>query len=129
MDRENGVEKAFCCLYAVPRDFAKIGRLLLNNGMVGDEQIVPKDYVEACLKPNPTREVDGKKNTRYGMHFWSGKHNNEPFYHLQGLYGQYVIALPESNLIIVRTGRDRLGKDKTKLPADLYKYIDIAKKM
>ena len=126
---ENTTEKAYCCFYATTRDFAKIGRLIQQKGWFNGKQIIPENYIEECLKPNPTLEKDGRTNHRYGMHFWLGNYQGEGFYHLQGLYGQYVIILPESNIIIVRTGRKRLPYDKSKLPADLYRYIEIAKNL
>ncbi len=129
LDEENGIEKAFCCLYAIPRDFAKIGKLLLQNGKMNQQKIISEQFLNLALTPNPTLEKDGSKNKRYGMHFWMGKYNKESFFHLQGLYGQYVVVLPKSNTIIVRTGHKREKDDESKLPSDLYKYIEIAKKM
>ena len=37
---------AYCCLDATPRDFAKFGQLLLNNGEWNGEQVVPASYVD-----------------------------------------------------------------------------------
>lgn len=129
LDKENGTEKAFCCVYAIPRDYAKLGKLILNNGEANGSVAVSKKYIQEALKPNPALEKDKKQNKRYGMHFWMGSYNKEPFYHFQGLYGQYIIVLPKDNTIIVRTGRKREANNESKLPNDLYKYIEIAKKM
>ncbi len=40
----------YCCLDARPRDFAKLGQLLLNDGGWNGEQVVSKSYVEAIKK-------------------------------------------------------------------------------
>jgi hypothetical protein len=51
LDRTNGVEKAFCCINATPRDFAKIGQLVLDGGRAGNKQIVPQDRISRLSRP------------------------------------------------------------------------------
>ena len=53
LDRENGVEKSFCCFHSNAKDFAKIGRLFLKKGKINEENIVLKEwYFDEILKPN-----------------------------------------------------------------------------
>ena len=44
-DKPDGMTKAFCCFYATPRDFAKLGLLVLNQGYYNGQQIVSKEFV------------------------------------------------------------------------------------
>jgi len=129
LDNDNGFEKAYCCFYAIPRDFAKIGQLILNKGKWNNEQIVSEEYLKECFVPAPTLELDGEINQRYGLHWWLGVFEKETFYHAQGILGQYIIMLPKSNMVIVRTGRKRDKEEHNGLPIDIYQYIRIAKRM
>lgn len=46
---EKGVEKAFCCIHASPRDFAKIGQLIMQNGnWKGRQLIIMKTIAKEC---------------------------------------------------------------------------------
>jgi CubicO group peptidase (beta-lactamase class C family) len=51
LDRPGGVEKAFCCINAVARDFARIGQLVLDDGRVGDRQVIPAEWIARLMKP------------------------------------------------------------------------------
>lgn len=45
LDKRDGVEKTICCVNAIARNFAKIGRLSLNIGNWNGEQIVNKNWI------------------------------------------------------------------------------------
>ena len=76
LDKEDGDEKAFCCLYATARDFALLGRILINKGNVDGRQIVPKWYMEELIKTPSIQTSEGISNRRYGLHTWV-YYNNE----------------------------------------------------
>ena len=44
----------------------------------------------------------------------------------RGILGQFIIAIPELNAVVVRLGHKRGEKDEFLQPADLYQYIDLA---
>ncbi len=50
--KKGGTEKAFCCINARARDFAKIGRLYLNKGNWNGKQIVSQKWVEESTQVN-----------------------------------------------------------------------------
>ncbi|MBL4862808.1 MAG: serine hydrolase [Crocinitomicaceae bacterium] len=116
LDKKNGKEKAFCCLYATARDFARIGKLLLDKGMFNGEQIIPRWYYDEMVQPGPLGTEEGVENTRYGLHIWTYLGGETPAYYCRGIRGQYIITIPEENLLIVRLGRKR--KPDFDLPKD-----------
>ena len=141
LDQEGGMEKAFCCIYGTSRDFAKIGQLILNEGSWNGKQIISKKTLAALLQPI------NKKDRFYGMHFWRYEDPEHPVVYARGILGQYIIAIPSLNTVVVRTGHERLDKYKipesksnnssfidknqykVKHPLDLFQYISTAKRM
>lgn len=99
LDSKNGdTEKAFCCLNARLHDFAKIGRLMLNNGNYNGEQIVP----EAWVKKSMVREAG---YPGYSNQWWILRTEEQEFM-AQGILGQYLYINPAKNMIIVRMGKN-----------------------
>lgn len=97
---EDGLEKTFCCLNARAIDFAKIGRLYLNDGQWGNQQIVSSSWVEESTKADTTEgSVD------YYQYQWWLPTPGKDFMAI-GILGQYVYVHPEKDLIIVRLGED-----------------------
>lgn len=46
LDKDQGKPKTFCCLFATPQDWGKIGQLLINDGKVNDQQIVSAAWLD-----------------------------------------------------------------------------------
>ncbi len=126
LDHPGGMEKAFCCLYAIPRDFARIGQLYLNMGHWGGHQIVTPSYVEASLQATPIHDIwINKPNTSYGMHWWIVQHRGEDYFYARGIRGQYVICSRKLDLVITRMGQRRNPVDRhTGHPPDLFDHIN-----
>ncbi len=95
---EFGMEKTFCCIHAASRDFAKLGQLLLDKGKFNDTQILNPDFVEKMTTPTKL------SNGVYGMGLWLNYDVAVKHYFFRGLYGQYIIIIPEKQMVIVRTG-------------------------
>lgn len=128
LDRRNGDAKAFCCLLAAPRDWARVGQLMLDEGRVGATQVVPRDYVVRMTLPSPN-------NPDYGWQIWRAengpgstisKQRTEPIadaraFWLSGRGEQRVYVLPEERLVIVRVGEAPSSWDDAYLPNTLHR--------
>jgi CubicO group peptidase (beta-lactamase class C family) len=97
MDRENGTEKTFCCISARARDFARFGRLYLENGSWNGEQIVPASWTSRSVVPG-VRTHDGYTH----RHLWWTPEGNEGDYYAYGHNGQYVYVNPAARVVIVK---------------------------
>jgi len=95
---ESGMEKTYCCIHSNTRDFAKLGQLFLDDGKAEDQQILNLDFI------NQMRTPTKKSEDIYGMGFWINNDNPIKHYYFLGLQGQYIIMIPEHNMVIVRTG-------------------------
>ncbi|MEY3235992.1 MAG: hypothetical protein RI883_93 [Bacteroidota bacterium] len=147
LDKENGDEKSFCCLYATARDFGRLGKLILNEGKCGKQQIIPLWYMkEMCQVPNLTTE-EHVPNKRYGLHIWTYQGETNPIYYCRGIKGQYIISIPTENLVIVRLGLKRndnfviseeqkknkeyCKRNEAKIghPTDFFKFLRLGRKL
>lgn len=126
LDHEKGVEKAFCCLYATSRDYARLGKLMMHHGKWNGEQIIDSAYVAECIKPAKLKTTDGLENSTYGLTWWINKHKGLDVFYARGIKGQYVICIPSKKLMVVRTGHNRGKKRADDTPEELFLLIDIA---
>ncbi|WP_067846020.1 serine hydrolase domain-containing protein [Nocardia lijiangensis] len=97
LDRAGGQEKAFCCLNATARDFAKIGQLVLDGGRVGATQVIPPMWIERISTPAPLPVSEWG----YGAQWWHPT-GAEPDLMAIGVYGQYIYVDPPSRTVIVK---------------------------
>jgi CubicO group peptidase (beta-lactamase class C family) len=122
LDRNNGHEKAYCCFYSNARDFARIGSLYLHNGEMFGKQIVPKEYVQMSVIPGQLTDR-GNPNTSYGLHWWITSYNGHKIFYMRGILGQYVVVIPDQQIVFVRLGHLRADKDANGELTDLPVYI------
>ena len=103
LDNEDGKELAFCCFNSNARDFARFGQMMLQNGSYNGKQILDSSFVEAAT--NPFIEP------YYGHSFWIDDSYGTHIFYQRGILGQYIIVIPEHDLVIVRLGHMRRGND------------------
>lgn len=127
LDCEGGSEKAFCCLNSNARDFARIGKLYLDSGRWNGTQIVPEEYALASVKPTGMKNPDGTTNVTYGYAWWMiPEYQGHRIFYARGILGQYVLCIPDLDMIVVRLGEERLPGTSDDIPADVYYYLDAA---
>lgn len=108
LDKENGDEKAFCCLYATGRDFARIATLIMHNGKWGETQVLPAWYMTEMFKVNHSMGTEeGVPNHQYNMHLWLYEGYKNPIQYCRGIKGQYLISIPAEDVVIVRLGEQK----------------------
>jgi hypothetical protein len=101
---EYSEEKSFCCLYATTRDFAKLGKLINQNGQWNNEQLIDSNYVSEFKNLAPLQKKSGIQNQCYGFQYWIYTGLPYQVSYFRGLRSQYIISIPKFNLVIVRTG-------------------------
>lgn len=117
--RKSGMEKAFCCIASNARDFAKWGLLWSNEGEFNGKQLLSKEYVNLATNPR----FDSFKEYGYGL--WLSNHLGKKIHYMRGILGQYVISIPEDDLVIVRLGHKRSMPYPNGCPGvDFCVYID-----
>jgi CubicO group peptidase (beta-lactamase class C family) len=88
-------------LCITPQNMARFGYLFLRQGIWNEKRVVPTEWVKTSSKEriyrvwNPTLPTD-----TYGCHYWI-----EPYgLSMRGLEGQYILAIPNSDMVLVFTG-------------------------
>ena len=128
-DKKRGDEKAFCCINSNARDFARLGKLYLNQGNWNGTQLLDSNYVKEAVSVANLLDQYGNKNVNYGYQFWIANRKGIDVYYTRGLWGQYVICMPEKDMIIVRLGRNYGVHLEDGHSEDFYQFIDAALEM
>jgi CubicO group peptidase (beta-lactamase class C family) len=127
LDAEGGNEKSFCCLNSNARDFARIGQLYLDSGRWNGQQIVPLEYAVASTQPTGMLNPDGSPCLTYSQAWWMiPDYKGHHIFYARGILGQYVLVIPDLDMVVVRLGKNRLPNDSDDIPGDVYYYLDAA---
>ena len=129
--KKHQTEKAFCCINARAKDFAKFGRLYLNKGNWQGKQLVPQNWVKESVT-----FTDTKNEFLYSNQWWHTRYVypekdtiklRKPYvlktvknkekkdvnvaitadgnFFAEGFLGQYIYVAPKSNIIFVRLAK------------------------
>ncbi|PCH95181.1 MAG: serine hydrolase [Bacteroidetes bacterium] len=127
LDDEDGYEKASCCFNSNARDLARLGQLYLKLGNWEGKQLIPEDYVKASIVPAKLIEKDdGSVLTRYGYSWWMLDYKEHHIYLAQGMLGQFIIVIPDKNMVIVRLASRRTKERIRRFPVILFTLLDHA---
>ncbi|WP_303813190.1 serine hydrolase domain-containing protein [Sandarakinorhabdus limnophila] len=103
-----GMEMAFAGLNMTARDFAKLGELYRNSGLLNRRQIVPEDWVKASLRadaphlqPGQPILADHSFDLGYGYQWWLPDGERGEFSAI-GIYNQLVYVDPSRGVTIVK---------------------------
>lgn len=128
LDKENGDEKAFCCFHTTARDAARFGALMLDYGKWKGRQIISRDYMQQALSPAVHLKNEWGEDSLdyYGYQFWIQKYKGREYRLMRGMLGQYIVAIPEHDAIMVRLGKKRSDEYVRESTVDLFEYMDMA---
>lgn len=102
-------ELGYCCLQVTLEDYAKLGQLYLQDGVVGTTRVIPEGWATfVSTPPQPSHEPgreNGFEGQGYGHHFWVPAGGNGA-YAMQGYNGQIVWIDPANRVVIAMTSAD-----------------------
>lgn len=114
--------KAYCCIASNARDFARLGKLYKNHGKWNGRQLLDSAYVARSIRPR-------FKNESYGYGFWLKDYKGKECFMMRGHLGQYVIVVPQDDLMLVRLGHTHGKKADDGYPREINAYLDEAYNM
>ncbi len=109
LDKKDGLEKAYCCFNSNARDFSRIGLLYLHHGVFNNQRIVSEEYVKKSVEPADLVDEFGNKVDYYGYSWWLSDVDTVNYFYARGILGQYIIVIPDKNIVVVRLGKIRKG--------------------
>lgn len=127
LNKENGIEKAYCCFYSNARDYARIGQLMLDSGNWNGTQLITREYFDQSIAPVKIPDENNQIIDYYGYQWWLGSYQGVEFSYARGIQGQYIVSIPQWNTVLVRLGHKRDPARGVIVPKDLYIYLEVAR--
>lgn len=113
-------------VYTNARDLARFGLLYAQRGVWNGERLISEDWIDFIKTPAP---ATADRGNFYGAQWWLVPDDRTDVpsnaYSTSGNRGQFVIVVPDSDLVIVRRGLDykRQGFDRWGLVREVLKAI------
>jgi CubicO group peptidase (beta-lactamase class C family) len=105
----SGVFMGSSYLYASARDWARLGQMMLNNGVLNGVRLVSEQWVVQSVQPN-----NSLNSQAYGYQWWLNSNGSGTAvrwpelpvdaYAAQGNRQQFIMIIPSTNTVIVRLG-------------------------
>ena len=96
-------------LYIQPESMAKFGQMLLDGGCWEGRQLVPAEWVKEMMKKQMENGAEG-----YGYQMWVCEYPTAA--RADGAFGQYIIVVPEKDVVVVVTQCSTLGGEYYRRP-------------
>lgn len=97
-------------LNIITRDYARMGKLYRDNGLLNGEQLVPLNWIKDSLNNNePHLKAERRANNSvkfgYGYQWWIPLNADQEFLAI-GIYGQYIYINKKLDVVIVKNSAD-----------------------
>ncbi|MDR0623996.1 MAG: beta-lactamase family protein [Treponema sp.] len=96
-------------ILTTPRELAKIGQLVMDEGKWNSEQIVSSAWIDEMTKEQVSSGETGETNITFGYYWWRDSGRNMVF--MRGHGGQYVFINKNKNLMVVITSEPNTQGD------------------
>ncbi|MCW2393789.1 MULTISPECIES: serine hydrolase domain-containing protein [unclassified Sphingobium] len=123
IDGPSGVGREFTAggFNARLRDYGRIGQLMLNEGMLNGQRLLPPDYVKT-LRQSITAETG--EGLGYG-YFWWTQTGTQAFSAIGG-EGQFIYVDPEHKTVVVKLSHGPVGPEAVPVMAETMAFLKAA---
>ena len=100
----DGSDQGFSGLHVRTEAIARLGQLLLDDGVWDGERVLPEGWVAratSALTDNSMHDGGVDWQQGYGYQFWQCRHGA---YRGDGAYGQFCLVLPDQQSVLAATG-------------------------
>jgi len=118
LDRPGGRAMAYCCVWSKPRDWVRVGQMLLDGGRWQGKRVLDEGFVRAMHEPSAA-------NPQFGFQVSVGAAWQDPrqnrralsqgddkvaavapdLFYLSGVGGLQLVVVPSEQLVILRVGK------------------------
>jgi len=102
---KRGINNGAAGLSLTPTDMLKIGRLYLNKGIFNGKRVVSEDWIAKVSSFKISTHNIEPFGPEYGYLWWIGNKNKHSYYFANGYGGQFIVVVPDMELIVVATNR------------------------
>lgn len=130
LDHADGMEKAYCCIYATAKDFARLGSLYLHKGNWKGQQLIDSSYIQESVTASHLLDPKTNEATNwYGFQWWIvDDYKGISAFYMRGILGQNIIVIPSMDMVVVRMGHVRGSKIGMHY-SELYALLDEVLRM
>jgi CubicO group peptidase (beta-lactamase class C family) len=105
-----------------PRQMIEFGELWLNQGRVGQRQVVPEAWVEASCRPVTRSRWD--RDREYGRGWWIQEFDGHRACFAWGYGGQYILVFRELDLVVAITSSTTVSEDRWGYRRQLFDLLE-----
>jgi CubicO group peptidase (beta-lactamase class C family) len=98
---KDGITMGAFGILTTPREMAKIGQLVMNNGQWNGEQIVGSAWINEMVQEKVSSDETNEADITFGYYWWRDCNRNIEF--MRGHGGQYVFINKNKKLMVVIT--------------------------
>jgi CubicO group peptidase (beta-lactamase class C family) len=106
---KDGITMGAFGILTTPREMAKIGQLILNNGLWGNQRIVSDSWLNDMTSSKVLPDETHESNITFGYDWWGDSRREVQM--MRGHGGQYVFVNKAKNLIVVITAEPNTQGD------------------
>ncbi|KAF0239958.1 MAG: serine hydrolase [Sediminibacterium sp.] len=121
VDHTGGNTKAYCCFNTNTRDFARIGKFMLDSGKIKGVPVIDSNYFMQSITPCGITDLKGVACDYYGYQWWIDPEHKDIFY-ARGILGQYIIVIPSKKMIVVRLAH-KASKERIRTVPTEVRYL------
>jgi CubicO group peptidase (beta-lactamase class C family) len=105
-----------------PRQMVRFGELYLNEGLIGNQRIIPKSWIDQTRVPRGRSRWGSDRE--YGYGFWIRQFAGHDGYYAWGYGGQFIFIIPERDLVIVTTSRADVSRERRDHLDTIYTLVE-----
>jgi CubicO group peptidase (beta-lactamase class C family) len=102
---KQGIYNGAAGLYLTPYDMLKIGQLYLDKGVYNGVRIVSEEWINKASSYKITTNDIIPFGPGYGYFWWIGDIHRHNYYFANGYGGQFIVVVPDINLIVIATNK------------------------
>jgi CubicO group peptidase (beta-lactamase class C family) len=104
-----------------PRQMLAFGEMYLRDGRVDNRQVVSEKWIARSFVPRGFSRISGQ---RYGYGWWMRELAGHEAYFAWGFGGQYIILVPDLDLVVVTTSASTVAEDRRTHRRTLFELIE-----
>jgi CubicO group peptidase (beta-lactamase class C family) len=104
-----------------PRQMLAFGELYLHRGRARGQVVVPEAWIERSFVPRGSSPISGQQ---YGYGWWIRELAGHQAYYAWGFGGQYIIVVPDLELVVVTTSATTVAEDRRSHRRSLFELVE-----